>query len=401
MVAAGCDLGAPPVTVAAPGLVVGRGDVDGDGDLDLVTAASDAEFGVMVNDGSGGLSASLLGHEPACDPEPPDPAPVCTQDVVDVVDVDGDDVADLVTRHHLFQEHGDPPFGWTLTQVWLGDGAGGFELPFEVSRVTYPEPAFSTLLRDATGDGIVDVVEYENPFDFPQPEVRVRVGDGTGGFGLPVSSALPGSRLDMTAPRFADLDGDGDHEMVLDGTCVGGTGEVFLQGCIEVLPGDGAGGFGPAVRHLVGDPLVDGVAVDLGDVDGDGDLDVVGGARGVNLDGGGPVGQIVVFLGDGVGGFEGPSLLPAATETVAVELADFDVDGHLDAMTRSEAPPGSTTPSFGRVLFGDGAGHFGDEHVLGSNGGLVLDLDGDGRPDQVVSRATSVSVYLNRWDGRP
>ena len=72
-------------------------------------------------------------------------------------------------------------------------------------------------------------------------------------------------------------------------------------------------------------------------------------------------------------------------------------------MTRVDNGNEDPTDDYARVLFGYGAGAFPERHVLGTtNGyGTVADLDLDGRSDYVTSTADQVSVYMNRWTGRP
>jgi hypothetical protein len=113
---------------------------------------------------------------------------------------------------------------------------------------------------------------------------------------------------------------------------------------------------------------------------GDGDLDVYGGN--------GTFDQVFVFMGDGLG----PAILsPANTATVPdLAAADFDVDGHLDLATG-----GST------VLFGDGAGHFPEEHpVLGGSKVVTADFDGNAQPDLAYADGEKMQLLLNHLDGR-
>ena len=140
--------------------------------------------------------------------------------------------------------------------------------------------------------------------------------------------------------------------------------------------------------------------MDLGDVDGDGDLDAVGGTVDF-LDGGGPVGRVAVIPGDGAGGFDPPTLLPSTVQTPTVQLAEFDGDGELDLLAATEVPGGDPSGNYGHVRFGDGSG-FTSSHLLPTGRGIATDLDADGRADfATTSGADAVQVFLNRWDGRP
>ena len=117
----------------------------------------------------------------------------------------------------------------------------------------------------------------------------------------------------------------------------------------------------------------------LGDLDGDGDLDIVL-AKGRHW----PL-KDWVLLNDGVGGFNERHELPGtADNTYTAALADLDGDGDLDLVV------GNDRPDDKRVYFNDGtgsftlAGTFGDASWPTRNV-TVADLNGDGRPEIIVA----------------
>src|SRR6187402_1117308 len=169
---------------------------------------------------------------------------------------------------------------------------------------------------------------------------------------------------------------------------------LLILGCSAKRP---AWEFGPAP----GTPLAiagGASSVALGDVDGDGRLDLVVAA--------GDSARLTVLRGDGSGRF---AALPGATLELGAppgewQLADLDGDGRLDLALASHDSYEVT------VLLGDGRGRFlpapaasagiaggGDAH----NHGLELgDADEDGHPDLVTVQSSDDCVALLLGDGR-
>ena len=110
----------------------------------------------------------------------------------------------------------------------------------------------------------------------------------------------------------------------------------------------------------------------MGDVDGDGDLDVVMRAN-------------HVWINDGKGQFQ-RGTIPKDDPSSALELADLDGDGDLDLITNAE------------VWLNDGQGHFREQrHIFGESvrGRAVGDIDGDGDLDALISTRWNTRVLFN------
>ena len=151
--------------------------------------------------------------------------------------------------------------------------------------------------------------------------------------------------------------------------------------------------------------VLNGLSMDagVGDVDGDGDLDIVI-ANEFNPN--------ILLLNDGSGRFsDGSGRLPAASrDSEDVGVADFDGDGDPDIVVVSE------DDRVNELYFNDGSGRFGDEGhrlpVRGITNGVVVadltgdgfrrghrhrDFNGDGRPDfYLASRGTGDRLLFRR-----
>ena len=216
---------------------------------------------------------------------------------------------------------------------------------------------------DLNGDGLPDIAVAVAGSDSA-------AGDGSVGILLATGNGrfAPAVRVPVGhAPRsiaLGDLNGDGALDVV---TAAYG----YPDGSVSVLLGRGDGSFVLTGTYPTADRWFD---VAVGDLTGDGVSDVVtGGALGPAL-----------LAGDGAGGLLPPLRLPADGQCFSVALEDFDLDGHLDlAATRYEW---DEYEGFA-VLLSDGAGGFLPQTVyqtwLEPNSIATGDLNGDRLPDLV------------------
>lgn len=274
---------------------------------------------------------------------------------------------------------------------------------------------------DLERDGDVDLVaagtfcltrNCGQPDDF-----TVWVNDGMGN----VTDQTVARGLDYSTGLIAgvaagDVDGDGDFDLVL----MSGTRRRGL-----VLVNNGTGTFTERVFFTIpdavwtydmgGQPSV-GMSgsdtMELGDIDGDGDLDLVVAAEG-------PIGTHpnvfhAIFINDGsgnfaedsaarfsVGAFTGKLYAPEA------KLADFDADGDLDLVAYAQTGQADLMGQNLQVFINDGSGHFTFTPGLtpgftpptgGINAFDVADYSGDGSVDLWVgNQGGRVLAFVNTY----
>jgi len=302
---------------------------------------------------------------------PPDPSPAGTSTTdVDLVDVDGDGDLDI------YKAQGTDGFAGRPDQLLINDGHGHF-VDESASRLP-PENANSLKadFGDVDGDGDLDAILAN-----VGPELLL-LNDGLGVF-TDGSNRLPPPPplLDDLSPdaRFADVDGDGDldilvsNEIPFPGPFPGAQDRLWIN--------DGTARFSDETATRLPAAIDQTAAMLPGDIDGDGDLDIVVLNRGPE--------KVLVNSGAGVFTDETEDRFPDTEDsTRAGGLADLDRDGDLDLVT------GNSRGEAAAIYFNDGrgvfvAGDFGmtprpDETIAGLE---LVDLDGDGDLDVYLSNA--------------
>lgn len=174
----------------------------------------------------------------------------------------------------------------------------------------------------------------------------------------------------------ADVDADGDIDVVLANE---------FQANVLLL-NDGGGRFTERVDAFAGDGTHDHEDVAFGDVDGDGVIDVAFAAEDDQ--------HSELWLGVGDGTFvDATDRLPPLPTADAVELHDLDGDGDLDVFFGGHGQD-VLLVNAGDGTFSDGSAGVPDDGAV-TQDLAVGDLDGDGDPDMVLAGETAGGVLMN------
>jgi len=229
------------------------GDVDDDGDLDLLVADGYAQGGaaaavarLYLNDGAGVFSDSSV--------QLPTSALGVDPDDIDFIDIDRDFDLDVLINMHSGK-----------SSLWVNDGAGIFS---DATNQLAAMPGgfhYGPAVCDVDGDGDLDIWTDNMGPGYTE---QLMLNDGSGTFSDVTSARVTGNPgADDNGVVCADVDQDGDFDAVIPS----------LQSAAErVLINDGAGNFVLADGWFPNesDPTL---WMELGDIDGDGRLDAVTG----------------------------------------------------------------------------------------------------------------------------
>ena len=268
--------------------------------------------------------------------------------------------------------------------ISFGSFAGAQQF-VEQSTTRFPQPdpndyTNQMTIGDIDGDDDLDII-FANGGNFssagtPQ-RVRIMINDGSGVFTEESATRIASHTGNYRAVELGDIDGDDDLDMIL-------SSDFNRQPRLFV--NNGSGVFTDATVAQMPAITLSATRAQFADIDNDGDLDIYinnGGAT--NRFGSG---QNQIFVNNGAGFFtnETATRHPAALQSEPMDVIFGDIDGDFDLDVRT----GSTGTNQSRMLRNDGAGVFAvtgfpnDSNAYSYDFG---DIDNDGDLDALGANA--------------
>ncbi len=242
------------------------------------------------------------------------------------------------------------------------------------------------------GAGVLGTITY---VDIETLAIQNPNGGGGPNGGIPIDFGAATDYPVGNGPRgvvAADVNGDGILDMIVANR---------NSSSVSVRFGNGFGGFLPEHVYSSGTTKKDSkrsITVALGDVDNDGDLDIAVTNRIANTVG--------VLLNNGAGVFTTTTFSTGVGKLgkfpMSVKMGDMNGDGNLDIVT-TNASVGKKNGSIA-ILLGSGTGSFGTANTIVTQGrkprDLVLgDFNGDGNLDVAATNLLSREIVFMAGDG--
>jgi FG-GAP-like repeat/WW domain/CUB domain/Tyrosine-protein kinase ephrin type A/B receptor-like len=346
------------ITATANGAIsVYAADLDGDGDIDVISASSvDDRLAWYEN-----VGADTFGSKKAVT------LTANSARSVYAADLNGDGDLDILSASSQ-----DSKIAW-----YDNMGGGNFGSPRVVTNIA--EGAISVYAVDLDGDDDIDVLSASATDDI----IAWYQNDGNGNFGP--RHIIANTTNNPRCVYAADLNGDGDVDVL---------SASLNDNTIAWYANTGGGNF--SSKKVISDGVLGAIAVFAADLDGDGDLDVMSASL---------YADTVAWYENTGGGIFGPAQVITKEKDVAdaiysIYAADLNGDGHLDVLS------GSANDNTIAWYENAGGGNFSVKHVISDGADnlravYAADLDGDGDID-VLSATTgddTIAWYENTGVG--
>ncbi|MBX2917416.1 MAG: VCBS repeat-containing protein [Cyclobacteriaceae bacterium] len=326
-------------------LNVAVGDFNKDGNLDVVTVSQENTnaFALLLGDGTGNLGAPIYFNAGN------------TPQGITVSDVNKDGNLDV-----LVTNRGTP----SDVYIYLGNGLGNFSVPTIIAIANVWDITASDFNNDTNPDFAVYVGNT----------VQVWFGNGTGAFTL--GPTITGFGISANPITSADLDGDGDMDILA------ASGYTL---------NDGSGNFAP--RIILSQT---GSVYRVADLNNDSHPDIIANDNNQNTP------NMRVLLGDGTGTFTLLAKFEIRGYATGIEVADVNNDSNLDIVSIG-AWGGVPVAD---VLLGDGTGYVTNAPikyptVTDPRDIVKGDFNEDGKIDFALTHASNVvTIYLGQDNGR-
>ena len=272
--------------------------------------------------------------------------------------------------------------------VFLGNGDGTFQASKNFDAGVLPG---GVAVGDFNGDGKLDIAVSSTGYLDDQTyllvggvTVSILLGNGDGTF--QAKQDFPVGRQSNSI-AVGDINGDGKLDLVVAHTDTTSSGSGYNSSGVSVLLGKGDGTFQPTVELSVTQGAFGGSAygVALRDVNGDNNLDILV-SNGSSASYSSGHYTFSVLLGLGNGAFQTHQEFTAGYNAFSLAIGDINGDGKPDVVALTSSPP-----SYGNgaltLAFGNGDGTFGvaqRTQYLNPEALLVADVNGDGIPDIIT-----------------
>lgn len=345
-------------------------DLDGDGDLDIMIANEHRPNILLINNGKGVFTNESSARIPQIAHD---------SEEVAIADFDQDGDPDIIVVSEDDQ----------VNEYYLNDGKGIFSDVGD--RLKFKGTSNCVVSYDFNKDGFPDLLIGNNGQNY------LMINDGKGSFNDESITRLGGMEDVTQDIALGDLDNDGDIDLVIGN-----------EGKNRVLLNNGKGIFKDESTDRIPFRVEpeETREVDLGDIDEDGDLDIVFGNVEAFVEG--ALRQNRILINDGKGFFSDVTTarLPNDEDrSFSADFIDIDLDGDLDIVTANVngARFEGSTPfrvylNNGKGEFTISTGKFFSEDVSGRGFDIDFkDFNGDGKADFFLSnRGTSDILLLAR-----